>query len=551
MTAWTLAGATIVDGTGAEPRPGNVVLDGDRIASVGGSERRGTVIDATGLVAAPGFVDIHSHVDWIVPLRTGAELVAPNVLQGITTAVAGNCGISPAPLAAPFRGGAVERMPVVGLVAGELGWSWQTVAEYLREIERRGLPLNVATFVGHSTLRATVVGDAGRPATRGELRQMRDLLDAGLGDGAVGLSAGLEYFPGRYAGPSELQELAALTAARDGLVAVHTRGISALFDPAIDEALELARVSRCRLQISHVNPMGRANWDGIDGLFAGVDRANAAGLDVGFDIVGYTQWTLTAFEALPHTVGELGADAVLALVADRDGRSRLRGLIEQARPAWPPWIEGRVTRNIPLEMGWEALYLADEAPGFAGARGRSLAAVAAERGSDPFDLYFDLIAASGGAARIVNDGYGGDAQDDRPLRRLVARPDAIPETDTAVVPEGGRLTLPLPMFWGTMPRFLGHFSRDLQLISLPEAVRRMTGLPARRARLTGRGELTAGAYADLVLLDLDELGDRGTFLDPEQPGGVEWVFVNGKPVVRERSYDPSDAPGRALRVGQG
>ncbi len=140
MTAWTLAGATIVDGTGAEPRPGNVVLDGDRIASVGGSERRGTVIDATGLVAAPGFVDIHSHVDWIVPLPTGAELLAPNVLQGITTAVAGNCGISPAPLAAPFRGGAVERMPVVGLVAGELGWSWQTVAEYLREIERRGLP---------------------------------------------------------------------------------------------------------------------------------------------------------------------------------------------------------------------------------------------------------------------------------------------------------------------------------------------------------------------------------------------------------------------------
>jgi N-acyl-D-aspartate/D-glutamate deacylase len=207
-----------------------------------------------------------------------------------------------------------------------------------------------------------------------------------------------------------------------------------------------------------------------------------------------------------------------------------------------------VTRNIPLEMGWAALYLADEAPGFAGARGRSLAAVAAERGSDPFDLYFDLIAASGGAARIVNDGYGGDAQDERPLRRLVARPDAIPETDTAVVAEGGRLTLPLPMFWGTMPRFIARFSRDLELVTLPEAIRRMTQLPARRARLTGRGELTPGAYADVVLLDLDELGDRGTFLDPEQPGGVEWVFVNGEPVVREGHYDPTEAPGRALRA---
>ncbi len=548
MTAWTLAGATVVDGTGADPRTANVVIEDDRIVAVDGSERRGTVIDAAGLVAAPGFVDIHSHVDWIVPLEDGPALLAPNLLQGITTAVAGNCGISPAPLGDVFRRGAIERMPVVGLVSGALGWNWRTLGEYLREIERRGMPLNVATFVGHSTLRATVLGDAQRAATPGELAQMEMLLREGMRHGAVGLSAGLEYFPGRYAGPSELEELARVATAEDGLLAVHTRGISELFDHAMAEAIGFARASRCRLQLSHVNPMGRANWDAIEGLFDAVDQARAEGLDVAFDIVGYTAWTLTAMEALPHVVSELGDDAVLAMVGRTEGRAHLRELVERAWPAWPPWVENRVTRNIPLEMGWDAIYLADEAPGFAGVRGKTVAALAGERGADPFDLYFDLLEASGGEARLVNDGYGGDFQDEAPLRRLAARPDAIPETDTSVVPVHGKLTLPLPMFWGTMPRFIARFSRDLELVTLSEAIRRMTQLPARRARLTGRGELTPGAYADVVLLDLDELGDRGTFLDPEQPGGVEWVFVNGEPVVRERHYDPTAAPGRALRA---
>ena len=232
-------------------------------------------------------------------------------------------------------------------------------------------------------------------------------------DGAVGLSVGLEYFPGRYAGPSEVEELARIAAARDALVAVHTRGISELFDQAIDEAIGFARASRCRLQLAHVNPMGRANWDAIDGLFARVDGARAAGLDVAFDIIGYTAWTMTAFEALPHVVADLGGDAVLALAAGSDGRGHLRELVERARPAWPPWVEGRVTRNVLLEMGWDALHLADEAPGFEGDRGRTLADIARERAADPFDVYFDLLAASGGAARIVNDGYGGDAADER------------------------------------------------------------------------------------------------------------------------------------------
>ena len=150
----------------------------------------------------------------------------------------------------------------------------------------------------------------------------------------------------------------------------------------------------------------------------------------------------------------------------------------------------------------------------------------------------------------MNDGYGGDAQDDAPLRRLVTRSDAIPETDTVVIPADGKLTVPLPMFWGTMPRFLGRFSRDLELVPLARAIQRITQLPARRARLAGRGELVPGAFADVVLFDWDRVGDAGTFLDPEPATGIEWVFVNGRPVVRETTYDSACLAGRALRARQ-
>jgi N-acyl-D-amino-acid deacylase len=506
------------------------------------------VIDADGLLATPGFVDIHSHVDWIAPLPNGPELLAPNVRQGITTSIAGNCGISPAPVGEFVNRGALEQMLLVGSVTADLGWCWSSVREYLDEVERRGLPLNLGLYVGHSTLRSTVIGELHRGATPTELARMRALLADGLRDGAVGLSVGLEYFPGRYAGPSEVEELCRVAADHNALVSVHTRGISELFDPAMDEALGFAAATGCRLQLAHVNPMGRANWEAIDGLFERVDAARAAGRDAAFDIIGYTAWTMTAFEALPHVVADLGLDAVLAL-ARADGRAHLRTLVERAWPEWPPWVEARVTRNVLLEMGWDALYLADGPAGFDDAKGSTLAAIAAARGTDPFDVYCDVLLASSGAARIVNDGYGGDSRDDGPLRRLVARPDAIPETDTVPVVVDGRISLPLPLFWGTMPRFVARFSRDLEQLSLEDAVARITSVPAARAGLVDRGVLCAGAHADVLLLDLAELGDRGTMLEPEPPGGVGWVFVNGRPVVAGGTYDPGRLPGQALRRG--
>jgi dihydroorotase/N-acyl-D-amino-acid deacylase len=393
------------------------------------------------------------------------------------------------------------------------------------------------------------MGDAQRPPTSGEQAEMAGLLEQGLRDGAVGLSIGLEYFPGRYAGSSEIAALAELVSRYDAVLAAHTRGISSLYEQGIAEAIGFADRSRCRLQIAHVNPMGRTNWEAIDALFARVDAARAAGLDVGFDIVAYTAWTLSALELLPYFVQDLGADAVLALAATDEGRKRLRELLDSSRPSWPPWIGETVTRNIPMEMGWENLILAEAgAKEFDDDCNETLAAVARTRGTDPYSVLFDLLLASGGGARIVNVGYGGDFEDETPLRRLAARPDAIPETDTVPVPVPGRgLQLPLPLFHGTMARFLGHFARDLGLFSVEQAVHRMTALPARRVRLERRGVLQEGAHADVVVFDPTVVGDRGTYLAPEPPAGIEHVFVNGRPVVFEGGYDPERLPGQVLR----
>jgi len=547
VTAVTLAGGTIVDGTGAPARPGNVVVDGDRIVAIGPGASAGRVLDVGGLVVAPGFVDIHSHVDWVAPLPDGRNLLGANVLQGITTTAAGNCGISPAPLGRRFRRGALERMLLVGSVTDSIGWQWDTVREYLDEIERRGLPLNLCLFVGHSTLRATVLGEIERPATPGELTEMCSLLEEGLRDGAVGLSIGLEYYPGRHAGPSELDRLAAIAAKRDALVALHTRGISALIEHAFDEAIGVARRSRARLQLSHVNPMGKGNWGAVDGVLQRIDDARLEGLDVGFDIIGYTAWTMSTFDTLPHVVQDLGLDAVLALCANDDGRTTLRSLVLDAKPTWPSWPPGRVTRNIVTEMGFDALVVADAPPGSPFRAGEDLASTAGRIGIDPFDAYLDLMTASVGGARIVNVGYGGDLEDDAPLRALVARPDAIPETDTIPVATPTGIALPLPLFHGTMARFLGHFSRDLALVGLEDAVRRITSLPANRLALAGRGSLEVGGYADIVAFDAATIADAGTFLAPGAPAGIVHVVVNGTFAVEDGHYDPDAGGGRALR----
>jgi N-acyl-D-aspartate/D-glutamate deacylase len=196
-----------------------------------------------------------------------------------------------------------------------------------------------------------------------------------------------------------------------------------------------------------------------------------------------------------------------------------------------------------LDMGWDAMVVADpRSPEFDARRGETVAAMASSLGRDPYDVYFDLVAASAGKAQFVNVGYAGDLDDDTPLQRILARPDAMPETDTVPVPGEGGVHVSLPLFYGTMAKFLGRYSRDLGIVPLEEAVARITSLPAGRAQLRDRGILREGAFADVTVFDPAEIGERGTLLDPEPAGGIPYVFVNGEPVVSDGVYDPTRRP---------
>lgn len=545
----TLAGGTVIDGTGRDAYTGNVTIENGIITAVSGPERRGQVIDVSGCVVAPGFIDVHSHVDWQLGYDDGRALLAASLEQGITTAVVGNCGISPAPLPAGADLGLIDRMPLAAEVSDLVPWGWQSMAEYLLAVERDGIPLNIATFVGHNTLRCVTMHDPRQTASRREIAHMRRLLDRSIDEGALGLSVGLEYFPGRYAAPSEVASLASVVAGKGAILAAHTRGISHLYGEGMDEILAAAESAGCKLQVSHVNPMGKPNWPSFGPFREAVGEARGRGCDVGYDAVTYVAWTATVADILPHVVAERGAEALVALASQPAGRSALRRDIEHVLPASPSWRPGAVTRNLASDMGWDHIVIAE--PGsqrFADYTGASIAEVAARRGVDATDCYFDWLADSRGAGRALLEGFAGDFSDESPLEQILREPDAIPETDTAVTrSSSGAVELTLPLFYGTMPRFIGHFGRDRELFTVEAAVSRMTASAARRMGIGDRGVLRPGYRGDVTVFDPSTISDQGSYLAPQRPRGIEYVLVGGDIVVREGRADVGRRSGEVVR----
>ena len=544
----TLRGGTIVDGSGTPGYEGNLALQDGVITSVGGRGTSGELLDVSGCVVAPGFVDIHSHVDWLLGHERGHELLAASLEQGITTAVVGNCGSSPAPVA-DGRADRFDRQVLAEAVGDLLPWSWRSFGDYLDWVSGRRIPLNCAFLVGHGTVRSAVMSDPSDLASRHDVHEMQRLVSRSIEEGAFGVSVGLEYHPGRHAAPSEVGAVAEAAARRDAVLASHTRGISALYDQAMDEVLETASAAGCRLQISHVNPMGKKNWPAFGRLQAKAAAARSHGVDVGYDAVTYVSWSADIIGLLPtHLAGE-GREALVALAASGEGRRLMRELLGRAMPSWPAWRRGSLTRHLPAEVGWEGLRVAEAGCAeFEPYTGCSLAEIAVRRRTDPFDSYCDWLLGSNGDARGVIVGYSGDFDDDTTLERILSDDTAIPETDTAVErTPGGRLELTLPLFFGTMPRFLGHFSRDRQLFPLESAVRRITSLPCERIGLRDRGRLQAGYRADVTVFDPTTVSDQGDYLQPRRPLGIEHVIVNGRRVVEHGAADVSTAAGYVLR----
>ncbi len=516
----------IADGTGRPRYAAALGLKAGRIAAVaiGQTLCAHEVLDATGLVVAPGFIDLHSHADWVLPLADHDRILAPLVLQGVTTVVTGNCGISPAPAspeAAPGLDGISE------MCRGRaFPYNWRTAGEFLDALEAQGTLLNSALLVGHGTLRTLAMGSRTGPPTAEEMERMRTLARQALREGAFGLSAGLAYAPGVFARNDELLSLLRVVAEEGALFTVHGRAyswVSPFYRPqflgpahnvrSTRELLALAREARARLELSHLIFVGRRTWSTHRTVLRDVERAVGDGLDVAFDAFPYTAGNSTVKVVFPAWFLE----GFAAKIVDPRALARVKrelGLIQ--------WALGLEFRDLMLLWGG--------VPALEELEGLDFAAIAARLRLPPMDAYLHVARLSGGQARLLLGTYSGDAEREDALCAVLGHPLCSFITDTILTGTG----VDNPASYGTYPRVLGRYSRELGLFTLEEGVRRMTSLPARRLGIADVGRIAQGMWGDLVLLDPQAVADNTTPQCPNAPpSGIRAVLISGQVVARD------------------
>jgi N-acyl-D-amino-acid deacylase len=517
-----------VDGTGAAAVAADVAIRDGRIVAItsryAGTARR--EVDARGAVVAPGFVDIKTHSDFTLPYAPRAE---SKVCQGVTTEVLGHCGFSVAPVL-PGRAGALQEY-----LAGFAPWievRETSVAEYMDRFPATAV--NTLMQVGHNTLRLMTTGMDDRAPTAGEMATMERLLDEGLAAGALGLSSGLFTAPGSFARPEELLALLAVVRRHGGGYATHVRSEAGEVFEAVREAIAAAEASGVHTQIVHMKLSGLDNRGRAKELLGEIEAARRRGVRVDCDVYPYTCAANPLRNLLPLWVQEGGLRTMLGRLADRAVRRRIgREIDERGLTSF-----GRIA-------SWDAVSVSTSRTRSKDA-GRSLAALARDAGTGPIDFVCDLLAADEGATFVVIASI-----DEADVRDLLCSPAVFVGSDgRAVAPDSvAGQGKPHPRFYGTFPRVLGRYARDLGLLALPEAIRKMTGGPAQALGLRDRGLLREGYRADVTVFDPATVIDRATYEDPHQyPLGIAMVIVNGVLVV-EGGQHTGALPGKVLRRG--
>jgi N-acyl-D-amino-acid deacylase len=535
-----LEGGLVIDGSGAPARRADVAVRDGRIAALGDLADLAAArnIDCRGRVVAPGFIDVHSHSDFLVPGVDAGARVEPFLRQGMTTLVGGNCGFSPAPVTEHSRGALRESSRLI--VDDVLEPRWETMGEFLDALADTGVPLNVAELVGHGAVRAAVMGplDPALPSAD-QLDAMERLALASLDAGCAGVSTGLGYAPGIFAQADELARAAGWAGSRGKLFTSHARAYSRVSpvypEPpgalphnvrALVEVMDAARAGGARCQLSHLIFVGRRTWATCGQALAAIEGARERGLDVAFDAFPYTAGNTTAAvlfppEMLPH---------LESILADPRALDGVRSL----------------GRRVFDEIGF---YLEDvqimcaNAPAFDAYDGLFVGEAAERAGLEPFEFYARLVIESRRNARVLNHTYSGHEGEEEALRRVLAHPLCTIETDTFLTERGHQN----PASYGTFPRVLSTYV-EAGLFPLEEAVRKMTGAAAERLGFGDRGFVRRGAAADLVVFDPALLRDRATFAEPARfPSGIEHVFVNGAHVVAGPHYDAKARAGHVLR----
>jgi N-acyl-D-amino-acid deacylase len=516
----------VVDGTGAPARRADVAIRGERIVAIepgyAGPARR--VIEARDHVVAPGFIDVKTHSDFTLPLYPRAE---SRVHQGITTELVGSCGFTAAPIPPGRLAAVADYLAAIGPALTYCETSFETYVELFPSTS-----VNVAMQVGHKTVRVAVMGLENRAPTAQEQTAMERLTEEALDAGAVGLSSGPFTAPGAFAEPQELEALARAAARRGAGYTTHIRDEASTVFDAVREAIAVAERTGARTRIVHIKISGTGNWGGAPRLLAELAAARERGAPIDCDQYPYTTAVNPLRNLLPSWVQEGGSARMLHRLCDATARADIRAeIVERGLNAF-----GHIA-------SWEAVSISTS-PSEPDEVGHTLADIAAQRGCDPVDALCAIVVADRGATRCLIT-----AMDEQDVRAFVACPWVLVGSDGRAFGPGGPLAreLPHPRFYGTFPRVLGHYARDLGLLTLPQAVHKMTGATAAALGLTDRGVLRPGAAADITVFDSATIADRATFDEPRRyPPGIAHVIVNGVVVIDDGAHTGA-LPGRVLR----
>ena len=514
-----IQGGRVVDGTGAPWRRADVGIVNGRIVAVGalGDRPATTCVYAGDRIVSPGFIDIHTHTDLTVLADRWTDA---RLRQGITTEVVGQDGIA----YAPVSGARLQewRRWLIGLNGDfpEIVWDWQSVDDLL--VRYHGLAANVVCLIPHGAVRVEAMGWDARPASKDELRTMADLVRKSMAEGAAGLSTGLTYAPCLSATTDEMVAICRPVAEAGGIYATHLRSYGAQFMDAIDEAVEIGRHSGVAVQISHLRVADPDNRGMAGAIMARLDNARAAGIDITYDAYPYTAGCAPLYSLTPDWVRGGEPDEVLARLGDAKLLARMAGEMADWGLDWS-WYTLSNTGTT-ASHNWQ---------------GRSIPDAAAASGLTAPEFVLRLLRETELDATIISGG------------------GSLPDTDALFQHPAGMLcsdgvmmgTHPHPRGYGAFPRFLGDYVRERGLLSLEDAVYRMTGLPAARLNLSDRGQIREGSAADLVVFSPDRVGSQADFdHGRREPEGIDWVFVNGRAVVADGDY-VGGQHGEALRVG--
>lgn len=506
----------VIDGTGSLWFRKDIGIGEGKIKRVGLTTENGKkTIDAKGMVVSPGFIDLHNHTDLTILPYPNAESY---IMQGVATVVVGNCGLS----VAPVNTGKVDllkRYLSPFLKSGfDYGWDWRTLEEYYKKVERQGTSLNLALLAGQGTIRLAVKGFDSNEASKEEMNEMKQLLEQSLEEGAFGMSTGLIYPPGTYSSTEELIELASVLKKYGGIYATHMRNEGDKLIESVEEAIRIGEENNIAVEISHHKTSGRTNWGKINATLRAMEQARERGVEVNCDVYPYTAGSTTITAVLPTWALAGGVGDMLERLKRKETRERIKKESAEGTMKGENWIKA---------AGWDGIVIG-ECPSKKEYEGKSLEKILKEKNriDEPYEGFFDwLLEIEGNATMVIF------VMDEADVRTVMSSPlSSIISDSWATAPSGGGK--PHPRAYGTFPRVLGKYVREEKILTLENAIRKMTSLPAGKLGLQDRGIIKEGFWADIVVFDPDRIKDKATYAEPHQyPEGIDYVIVNGQVAV--------------------